>query len=134
MLIKIGTQELTAKGVHGRTGTYQGAMREGLEFVFDKDAAPTVEELSAIFSNAEDITITDTESGETFVHSGYVVRGPMQLYPVADGWEVAVKQYQRTDAEARLAAMEQQLQALITARVLGADGQITSVTTALEKG
>lgn len=99
MKIKLGTQELTAKGVHGRAEMYQGAVRDGLEFIFDKDAAPPVEELDALFAAAGEITLTD-DSGESFVHSGYALRGPMRVYPAGDGWEVAVKQFRKTGTEA----------------------------------
>lgn len=110
-LVTFGSNEIAVKTVNGGAELYQGARRGYLEFVFDKNDV-TVEELDRLFlTGVNEVTITDIETGESFVHGGYVVRGPIRVYPVeADGnWEVAVRQYQRTAMEEMLAAMEARL-------------------------
>lgn len=107
------SQSMEALGVLGGKEEYQGARREYLEFLFSEGDG-TVEQLDTVFSPAACAAVTlETDDGETFVHDGYIVRGPARLYRDADGvWKIAVRRYQQTDLERRLAAMEQAVAAL----------------------
>ena len=107
------SRTMEALGVLGGKEEYQGARREYLEFLFPEGDG-TVEELDAAFSPAACAAVTlETDSGEAFLHEGYIIRGAARLYRDADGaWKIAVRRYQQTDLERRLAAMEQAVAAL----------------------
>lgn len=107
-MVKMKDVTIEAFGVLGGKEQYQNARREYLEFVFPQEGH-TVEELDGLFSaeNCEAVTLADPETGEQFMHSGYVLRGPIRIFADEDGtWKIGVKRYQQTDMEVRIAALE----------------------------
>lgn len=107
------SQSMEALGVLGGKEEYQGARREYLEFRFPEESG-TVEDLDAAFSPDACAAITlETDSGEAFLHEGYIIRGAARLFrDVDDVWKIAVRRYQQTDLERRLADLEQAVASL----------------------
>lgn len=94
-------QDMQALAVLGGTDYFQNAKREYLEFVFPKDGN-TAEGLEEAFSSeaCEAITLTD-EGGESFIHSGYVLRGTARIFQDEQNseWKISVRRYQQTALE-----------------------------------
>lgn len=101
--------EHEALEVFGGKEQYQDARREYLEFVLPQEGN-TVEGLEAVFSaeNCARVTLADPQTGEQFIHEGYVLRGPVRVFAEEDGiWNITVRRYQRTDMEREVAALRE---------------------------
>lgn len=119
--VKMKDTTVEAFGILGGKEQYQNARREYLEFVFSQDGH-TVEELDGLFSteNCKAVTLVDPETEEQFIHSGYVMRGPIRVFADEDGtWKIGIKRYQQTDMERELAELRETVAGLVRAQGAG---------------